>query len=84
MISEFFREGGGINIEFDLDDMIYGGIDLDNPTDLKGKKVVRPRTNQFYLEATDDDGDGVGNDDDICPDTPAGETVDADGCSNSQ
>ncbi|HIF49446.1 MAG TPA: T9SS type A sorting domain-containing protein [Cytophagales bacterium] len=78
------EESGGINIEFDLDDMIYGAIDLDNPTDLKGKKVVRPRTNQFYLEATDDDGDGVGNDDDQCPDTPQGETVDSNGCSDSQ
>ena len=78
------EEGGGINIEFDLDDKEYGGVDLDNPTDLKGTKVVRPRTNQFYLEATDDDGDGVGNDDDICPDTPDGETVDANGCSDSQ
>ena len=29
---------GGINIEFDEGDMVYGGFDLGNPTDLKGKK----------------------------------------------
>ena len=32
----------------------------------------------------DDDGDGVANDADLCPDTPIGETVDAEGCSASQ
>lgn len=34
--------------------------------------------------STDDDGDGVANDSDLCPDTPAGEAVDGDGCSESQ
>jgi hypothetical protein len=33
---------------------------------------------------TDSDGDGVSDALDLCPDTPAGETVDADGCSASQ
>ena len=32
----------------------------------------------------DDDGDGVSDDVDQCPDTPNGEMVDANGCSNSQ
>ena len=32
----------------------------------------------------DDDGDGVANNIDACPDTPAGETVDATGCSDAQ
>ena len=32
----------------------------------------------------DDDGDGVSNDVDQCPDTPAGEAVDVAGCSESQ
>lgn len=32
----------------------------------------------------DEDGDGVDNGDDLCPDTPAGEPVNADGCSDSQ
>ncbi len=35
-------------------------------------------------ELLDDDGDGVLNDDDQCPDTPASETVDSVGCSDSQ
>lgn len=34
--------------------------------------------------ADDIDGDGVPNDDDLCPNTPAGEQVDANGCSDSQ
>ena len=34
--------------------------------------------------AADADGDGVGDDTDQCADTPAGEAVDADGCSDSQ
>jgi hypothetical protein len=33
---------------------------------------------------TDDDADGVMNDVDLCPNTPTGETVDADGCSQTQ
>ena len=32
----------------------------------------------------DSDGDGVPDDADLCPDTPTGEAVDADGCSASQ
>ena len=32
----------------------------------------------------DDDDDGVENTEDLCPDTPAGEVVDADGCSGGQ
>ncbi|MCG3132116.1 MAG: hypothetical protein FLDDKLPJ_02933 [Phycisphaerae bacterium] len=34
--------------------------------------------------ARDVDGDGVANDADLCPATPAGEAVDADGCAPSQ
>lgn len=34
--------------------------------------------------SADDDGDGVANDSDLCPDTPAGESVDGDGCADSQ
>ena len=33
---------------------------------------------------SDDDGDGVLNGDDACPNTPSGETVNAEGCSDSQ
>ncbi|MBB3063166.1 thrombospondin type 3 repeat-containing protein [Microbulbifer rhizosphaerae] len=32
----------------------------------------------------DSDGDGVADDKDLCPDTPAGEAVDSEGCSESQ
>ena len=35
-------------------------------------------------QATDEDGDGVPNSSDTCPDTPAGESADANGCSCSQ
>lgn len=34
--------------------------------------------------STDGDDDGVDDDDDLCPDTPAGAVVDADGCSGVQ
>ncbi len=34
--------------------------------------------------STDDDNDGVVNSEDSCPNTPTGETVDANGCSSSQ
>ena len=37
-----------------------------------------------FFGATDSDGDGVNNSDDKCPDTPSGESVDANGCSSSQ
>ena len=32
----------------------------------------------------DDDGDGVANEDDLCPNTPTGSLVDLDGCASSQ
>ena len=35
-------------------------------------------------ETTDSDGDGVGNNKDICSETPAGEPVDGNGCSDAQ
>ena len=41
-------------------------------------------TARFLMEPQDADGDGVGDDTDQCPDTPAGETVDAEGCGDSQ
>jgi len=45
--------------------------------------LVIPR-NEVDENLFDDDGDGVLNGQDLCPGTPAGETVDADGCSLSQ
>ncbi|MDX1830014.1 MAG: endonuclease, partial [Lutibacter sp.] len=41
-------------------------------------KIIADRPNG------DSDGDGVLDADDLCPNTPTGETVDADGCSNGQ
>ena len=41
-------------------------------------------TATFNLVNNDDDGDGVDNPNDQCPNTPAGESVDANGCSASQ
>ncbi|SDW22121.1 Por secretion system C-terminal sorting domain-containing protein [Lutibacter oricola] len=38
----------------------------------------------YPIESDDNDNDGVLNDDDLCPNTPDGETVDANGCSNGQ
>ncbi|MFK7812173.1 MAG: thrombospondin type 3 repeat-containing protein [Maribacter sp.] len=49
-----------------------GRILLDN-------MVIRPN-----ISGTDDDNDGVNNTTDNCPNTPAGEVVDANGCSQSQ
>ena len=54
---------------------------------------LRPATSEFSPDfdcvlpdpgSRDDDGDGVLNSADLCPDTPAGEAVDADGCGDSQ
>ncbi|MFH1725404.1 MAG: LamG domain-containing protein [Elusimicrobiota bacterium] len=39
---------------------------------------------QEYCAPPDDDGDGVLNDQDDCPETPSGEEVDEDGCAESQ
>ncbi|WP_299527448.1 endonuclease, partial [uncultured Lutibacter sp.] len=49
---------------------------------------TRWTVDSFEITADNDnpdiDGDGVDNVDDLCPNTPAGETVNADGCSNGQ
>jgi hypothetical protein len=42
------------------------------------------KTVSAIFELKDDDGDGVTNDIDNCPDTPSGEEVDDSGCSSSQ
>ncbi len=51
-------------------------IRLSDATNIKGDDDGTP--------ASDTDGDGVTDDVDLCPDTPNGETVDSDGCSDSQ
>jgi hypothetical protein len=39
---------------------------------------------QWENEPLDDDGDGVDDSDDLCPNTSVGETIDANGCAQSQ
>ena len=43
-----------------------------------------PLTNQSAIPEADDDDDGVPDANDACPATPAGESVDAQGCADSQ
>ena len=52
----------------------------------KLEKKFNNKASSFVIDKTvvDSDGDGVPNDQDQCPDTPAGEAVDAAGCSASQ
>ncbi|WP_162880000.1 choice-of-anchor tandem repeat GloVer-containing protein [Lutibacter oceani] len=56
-----------------------------------GNKSIKKTTLQhlagnsgFLIEKEDDDNDGVMNNIDLCPNTPAGEEVSASGCSESQ
>ena len=62
--------------------------DLDQDGDLDAVTVTstyaRVWLNQSPPTVIDSDGDGVNDDADLCPDTPAGEPVDADGCSDPQ
>ena len=39
---------------------------------------------KMVIEGCDEDGDGVNDFSDICPNTPLGEPVNANGCSDSQ
>jgi len=43
--------------------------------------LVRSDVTSAVLVEVDSDGDGVPDDEDLCPDTPAGAIVDAQGCS---
>lgn len=43
---------------------------------------IAQKTNKIILNFLDDDVDGVANYLDLCPDTPAGEIVEADGCTD--
>ena len=52
----------------------------DDPTDTTGDTNTDDDSNTVL----DADGDGVADADDTCADTPSGETVDSNGCSDSQ
>lgn len=54
-----------------------------NPIEITMSSDITVTVN-FELKDTDSDGDGVMDDDDLCSDTPNGETVDSNGCSDSQ
>ena len=57
-----------------------GGLSMVQLTkiDIGGDTVLL--INEYGQIVKDTDGDGVSDDKDTCPDTPTGETVDADGC----
>ncbi|MDY7030605.1 MAG: DUF1566 domain-containing protein [Thermodesulfobacteriota bacterium] len=62
-------------------DSIIGTYEIDDGDSTDGTfEFLR----QSGSNQTDTDGDGVPDDQDSCPDTPAGESVDANGCSASQ
>lgn len=73
-------------IEFDADNIWinFGGFHL-NPCG-SGNCTVAVDINGGggSTGPVDSDGDGVNDDDDACPDTPSGASVDADGCALSQ
>jgi len=56
--------------------LIWSGNDINYGTTINFGELT--------LALNDDDSDGISDDIDLCPDTPAGEVVDADGCSESQ
>ena len=69
--------------------VISFGTDADGLTmaqltkiDIGGDTVLL--INEYGQIVKDTDGDGVSDDKDTCPNTPTGETVDANGCSDSQ
>ena len=67
---------------FDGNNVIWRAADCDNDGVLNGDEF--DNGTDPYLAPGDDDNDGVPNDTDLCPGTPDGETVNANGCSDSQ
>ena len=80
----------------DRDGNIGVGYKVSSSTLSEGKHNIRLSVNDsddntavaevqvFIGESADEDGDGVADEFDQCPGTPAGETVDANGCAASQ
>ena len=65
----------------------YGTNPLNADTDgdnISDSDEVAAGDDPLVSNLPDTDGDGVPDADDLCPSTPAGESVDADGCSTSQ
>lgn len=66
----------------------YRGQSITLTADTPGLTRLNNRVSSIYIERVidgeDGDNDGVINSQDQCPDTPAGETVDIQGCSPSQ
>jgi len=63
------------NFEFTVD-----GNNVNNGFGLGAGQTMVLTTIPLTIPGGDDDGDGVGNLDDLCPNTPAGIAVDASGC----
>ena len=63
-----------------------GGSSYSAGTDTIHTQGFQAGNGMIVLEVinNDNDGDGVSNDKDVCPNTPAGEVVDASGCSINQ
>jgi uncharacterized repeat protein (TIGR01451 family) len=74
-------DGDGVS---DADEVVNGTDPLVADTDGDGVDDGQDAFPTDSSETTDTDDDGVGDNADQCPNTPSGETVDANGCSESQ
>jgi PKD repeat protein len=73
IVTRLFDEPGTFTVELTVDDL-RGGVAMAGPETI----TISPQAPQ--PGENDGDGDGVADADDDCPNTPAGETVDATGC----
>ncbi|WP_339837883.1 thrombospondin type 3 repeat-containing protein [uncultured Maribacter sp.] len=68
---------------YGTEELTISPIDENSIYDADANKASLNQTiNQVVLNFLDDDEDGVANYQDLCPDTPAGEVVEADGCTD--
>ena len=82
-------DGGFTNSDVDSQGRLIGEVDPLTGIPLvagSGQNDSSSKDNNTIAVAcqTDSDGDGVTDDLDLCPDTPSGEDVDSNGCSDSQ